>query len=213
MSPPLTRVMHHAHRIPLEHKWDDDLLSSFDLSCFLLIHWIFNTSVHIKLFTDTCMCLVLSLQVVFCVCWIKAVCRMCKPQSHHIVDHFAKLFSQQPLCSQSMLMIVYLYSLLTSFRCSANWAGTQCERPAPKSSRSDNMSGGEDWECQEALKFPVWIPACVTGSLTLLHFSGAITRTSEHQQIGIKLPNSYQPLWFASFEQKGLCSAGFPCLN
>ncbi|KAM9364417.1 LOW QUALITY PROTEIN: low-density lipoprotein receptor-related protein 1B-like [Pholidichthys leucotaenia] len=27
-------------------------------------------------------------------------------------------------------------------KCSANWAGTQCERPAPKSSRSDNMSGG-----------------------------------------------------------------------
>ncbi|TKS67473.1 Prolow-density lipoprotein receptor-related protein 1 [Collichthys lucidus] len=27
-------------------------------------------------------------------------------------------------------------------QCSANWAGTQCERPAPKSSRSDNTSGG-----------------------------------------------------------------------
>ncbi|XP_037542041.1 low-density lipoprotein receptor-related protein 1B [Nematolebias whitei] len=27
-------------------------------------------------------------------------------------------------------------------KCSANWAGTQCERPAPKSSRSDNTSGG-----------------------------------------------------------------------
>uniref|UniRef100_A0A3Q1FTS4 Low density lipoprotein receptor-related protein 1Ba n=1 Tax=Acanthochromis polyacanthus TaxID=80966 RepID=A0A3Q1FTS4_9TELE len=27
------------------------------------------------------------------------------------------------------------------FCCSANWAGTQCERPAPKSSRSDNTSG------------------------------------------------------------------------
>ncbi|KAJ8282634.1 hypothetical protein COCON_G00051530 [Conger conger] len=26
-------------------------------------------------------------------------------------------------------------------KCSANWAGTQCERPAPKSSRSDNTSG------------------------------------------------------------------------
>ncbi|XP_051787046.1 low-density lipoprotein receptor-related protein 1B [Erpetoichthys calabaricus] len=26
-------------------------------------------------------------------------------------------------------------------RCSANWSGTQCERPAPKSSRSDNTSG------------------------------------------------------------------------
>uniref|UniRef100_A0A4W4FJ09 Uncharacterized protein n=1 Tax=Electrophorus electricus TaxID=8005 RepID=A0A4W4FJ09_ELEEL len=25
--------------------------------------------------------------------------------------------------------------------CSANWSGTQCERPAPKSSRSDNVSG------------------------------------------------------------------------
>lgn len=183
--------MHHAHRIPLEHTWDDDLLSSFDLSCFLLIHWIFNTSVHIKLFTDTtCMCLVLSLQVVFCLCWIKAVCRVCKPQSHHVVDHFAKLFSQQPLCSHSMLMIVYLYSLLTSFRCSANWAGTQCERPAPKSSRSDNMSGGEDWECQEALTRPVWIPACVTGSLTLLHFSGTITRTSDWHRTTELLPTS-----------------------
>uniref|UniRef100_A0AAZ3PPC0 EGF-like domain-containing protein n=1 Tax=Oncorhynchus tshawytscha TaxID=74940 RepID=A0AAZ3PPC0_ONCTS len=27
-------------------------------------------------------------------------------------------------------------------KCSVNWAGTQCERPAPKSSRSDNTSGG-----------------------------------------------------------------------
>ncbi|XP_033870304.3 low-density lipoprotein receptor-related protein 1B-like isoform X1 [Acipenser ruthenus] len=26
-------------------------------------------------------------------------------------------------------------------KCSANWSGTQCERPAPKSSRSDNASG------------------------------------------------------------------------
>uniref|UniRef100_A0A8C9TUU4 Low density lipoprotein receptor-related protein 1Ba n=1 Tax=Scleropages formosus TaxID=113540 RepID=A0A8C9TUU4_SCLFO len=26
-------------------------------------------------------------------------------------------------------------------QCSANWSGTQCERPAPKSSRSDNVSG------------------------------------------------------------------------
>ncbi|MGH0151512.1 UNVERIFIED_CONTAM: hypothetical protein FKN15_026695 [Acipenser sinensis] len=26
-------------------------------------------------------------------------------------------------------------------QCSANWSGTQCERPAPKSSRSDNASG------------------------------------------------------------------------
>ncbi|KAJ8393793.1 hypothetical protein AAFF_G00057080 [Aldrovandia affinis] len=26
-------------------------------------------------------------------------------------------------------------------KCSANWSGTQCERPAPKSSRSDNTSG------------------------------------------------------------------------
>ncbi|NXS18342.1 LRP1B protein, partial [Mystacornis crossleyi] len=24
--------------------------------------------------------------------------------------------------------------------CSANWSGTQCERPAPKSSKSDNIS-------------------------------------------------------------------------
>lgn len=116
--------------------------------------------------------------------------RVCKPQSHHVVDHFAKLFSQQPLCSHSMLMIVYLYSLLTSFRCSANWAGTQCERPAPKSSRSDNMSGGEDWECQEALTRPVWIPACVTGSLTLLHFSGTITRTSGWHRTTELLPTS-----------------------
>uniref|UniRef100_A0A3Q2Y480 Low density lipoprotein receptor-related protein 1Ba n=1 Tax=Hippocampus comes TaxID=109280 RepID=A0A3Q2Y480_HIPCM len=29
------------------------------------------------------------------------------------------------------------------FCCSTNWAGTQCERPAPKSSRSDNTSGGK----------------------------------------------------------------------
>ncbi|CAB1328682.1 unnamed protein product [Coregonus sp. 'balchen'] len=28
-------------------------------------------------------------------------------------------------------------------KCSANWAGTQCERPAPKSSRLDNTSGSE----------------------------------------------------------------------
>uniref|UniRef100_A0A3B4E5T6 EGF-like domain-containing protein n=1 Tax=Pygocentrus nattereri TaxID=42514 RepID=A0A3B4E5T6_PYGNA len=28
-------------------------------------------------------------------------------------------------------------------QCSANWSGTQCERPAPKSSRSDNTAGGE----------------------------------------------------------------------
>ncbi|XP_053482709.1 low-density lipoprotein receptor-related protein 1B [Ictalurus furcatus] len=27
-------------------------------------------------------------------------------------------------------------------KCSANWSGTQCERPAPKSSRSDNTPGG-----------------------------------------------------------------------
>eukprot|EP00066_Takifugu_rubripes_P020818 XP_011610084.1 PREDICTED: low-density lipoprotein receptor-related protein 1B [Takifugu rubripes] len=27
-------------------------------------------------------------------------------------------------------------------QCSANWAGTQCERPAPRSSRSDSTSGG-----------------------------------------------------------------------
>ncbi|XP_046700598.1 low-density lipoprotein receptor-related protein 1B isoform X5 [Silurus meridionalis] len=27
-------------------------------------------------------------------------------------------------------------------QCSANWSGTQCERPAPKSSRSDNTPGG-----------------------------------------------------------------------
>ncbi|XP_016375775.1 low-density lipoprotein receptor-related protein 1B-like [Sinocyclocheilus rhinocerous] len=27
-------------------------------------------------------------------------------------------------------------------KCSANWSGTQCERPAPKSSRSDNTAGG-----------------------------------------------------------------------
>ncbi|KAM9485972.1 low-density lipoprotein receptor-related protein 1B [Clarias gariepinus] len=36
---------------------------------------------------------------------------------------------------------------ITSFnkprcKCSANWSGTQCERPAPKSSRSDNTPGG-----------------------------------------------------------------------
>ncbi|XP_076159537.1 low-density lipoprotein receptor-related protein 1B-like [Alosa pseudoharengus] len=28
-----------------------------------------------------------------------------------------------------------------SCKCSANWSGTQCEKPAPKSSRSDNISG------------------------------------------------------------------------
>ncbi|XP_016117005.1 low-density lipoprotein receptor-related protein 1B-like, partial [Sinocyclocheilus grahami] len=32
--------------------------------------------------------------------------------------------------------------LSNSFICSANWSGTQCERPAPKSSRSDNTAGG-----------------------------------------------------------------------
>uniref|UniRef100_A0A672YZF3 Uncharacterized protein n=1 Tax=Sphaeramia orbicularis TaxID=375764 RepID=A0A672YZF3_9TELE len=37
-----------------------------------------------------------------------------------------------------MFSVRYLHFLLTSFRCSANWAGTQCERPAPKSSKSDN---------------------------------------------------------------------------
>ncbi|KAK7940015.1 hypothetical protein WMY93_003341 [Mugilogobius chulae] len=47
------------------------------------------------------------------------------------VHHLRPIMSwslAQPLCSLS--------------RCSANWAGTQCERPAPKSSKSDNTSGG-----------------------------------------------------------------------
>lgn len=44
------------------------------------------------------------------------------------------------------VMVLFFCPRLTARRCSANWAGTQCERPAPRSSRSDSTSGGESRE-------------------------------------------------------------------
>lgn len=74
------------------------------------------------------------------------MCCICEPLSYHTVVHFPRCFLRNLLSKiKKNVKTLYSHSVLTSFRCSANWAGTQCERPAPKSSRSDNTSGGKKW--------------------------------------------------------------------
>ncbi|XP_048049460.1 low-density lipoprotein receptor-related protein 1B isoform X2 [Megalobrama amblycephala] len=48
-------------------------------------------------------------------------------------------------------------------KCSANWSGTQCERPAPKSSRSDNTAGGSIAIIVPLVLLVVLITTVVTG--------------------------------------------------
>ncbi|KAG1968577.1 low-density lipoprotein receptor-related protein 1B [Pimephales promelas] len=48
-------------------------------------------------------------------------------------------------------------------QCSANWSGTQCERPAPKSSRSDNTAGGSIAIIVPLVLLVILITTVVTG--------------------------------------------------
>ncbi|XP_073701189.1 low-density lipoprotein receptor-related protein 1B [Garra rufa] len=48
-------------------------------------------------------------------------------------------------------------------KCSANWSGTQCERPAPKSSRSDNTAGGSIAIIVPLVLLVILITTVVTG--------------------------------------------------
>uniref|UniRef100_A0A8C2QBS6 Low density lipoprotein receptor-related protein 1Bb n=1 Tax=Cyprinus carpio TaxID=7962 RepID=A0A8C2QBS6_CYPCA len=52
-------------------------------------------------------------------------------------------------------------------QCSANWSGTQCERPAPKSSRSDNTAGGSIAIIVPLVLLVILIATVVTGVLLL----------------------------------------------